>query len=255
MIDTRPYFIYGHIVDSSNNAFSFDEGGAEIIAYMDPGGYSFSEFAFQLQTILRAYGTQNYVLTTNRADQSLTIAAPSAFTLRVATGTPSNSGYALAGFTGANRTTVTTTTGGMSGLKYTPQFLIQSYVGSEFQQSSAFQVLNRTASGREELIRFGVDKLIDLEIKFVTNQTMDGMIIRNDPAGVENTIQFMQYVTQKQRFEFMADESDPDTFETVILKSAPGYSDGTGYKLRELTDKNLRDIYDLGLIQLRVVES
>jgi hypothetical protein len=115
-------------------------------------------------------------------------------------------------------------------------------------------VLNRSASGREELIRFGVDKIIDLEIKFVTNLPMDGVVIRNSPTGVEDTIQFMQYVTQKQRFEFVPDETDPETFEKVILRSAPGYSDGTGYKLRELTDKNLRDIYDLGLIQLRVVE-
>lgn len=254
MIDTRPLFIFGHIVTAANNAFSFDEGAAEIIAVMEPGGYSFEEYAFALQTALRDAGSQVYTVSTNRTAQTLTIAAPSAFTLRVATGTPDNEGYTLAGFAGANRSTVTTATSdSMSGLRYSPQFLIQSYVGSEFHQQAAFQVLNRSVSGREELIRFGVDKIIEMEIKFVSNMQMDGIVIRNDPNGVENTIEFMQYITQKQRFEFMPDENDLNDFEKVVLKSAPGFSDGTGYKLRELTDKNLRDIYDLGLIQLRVV--
>jgi hypothetical protein len=39
-----------------------------------------------------------------------------------------------------------------------------------------------------------------------------------------------------------------------LLESSPDYSDGTGYKLKELFDKNLPDIYETGILKLRIVE-
>jgi hypothetical protein len=254
MIDSRPCFIYGHIVTTSNNEFCFDEGAGELIAKMNPGGYSFAEYVTELQRALRAAGTQDYVVSANRSVLAITITAPIATDLLIASGSSANSGYQLAGFTGADLSSVTTaTSNAASGYKYKPQFLIQSYVDSEHFQQSAFQTLNRTQSGREELIRFGVDKFVEMDIKFVTNKVMDGVVIRSNPTGVEDAVRFLQYATQKQRIELFIDENNLSTPKKVILGSSPGSSDGTGYRLRELVDKGLRDIYDIGVLQFRVV--
>ena len=255
MIDTRPFFTYGHIVTELNNAFCFDEGGSELIAEMDPSGYSLGEYAFELQRVLRLIGTQSYNVTVDRASMALTISAPLAFTLRITTGSAANSGYALAGFTGSNISAVTTATSNVkSGFRFYPQFLIQNYTPSDHLQESALEVVNRSTSGRVELIRFGVDKFIEMNISFITNLQMDGVVIRSNPNGVSDAVQFFQYITQKQRFEFTENENVPATFEKIVCESMPGYSNGTGYRLREMVDKNLRDIYEIGLIKFRVVE-
>lgn len=255
MIDTRPFFIYGHIVTEDNNTFCFDEGGAEILAPMEPSGYSFNEYAGEIQRVLRLYGTQLYVVSIDRASMSITITAPLAFSLRVSTGTTASSAYDMAGFTGSDRTAVTTaTSNSTSGFRYSPQFLIQSYTPSEHYQESALETVNRSTSGRAELIRFGVDKFIEMNISFITDLVMDGIVIRTDPSGVANAVDFLQHATQKQRIEFFEDENDVNTYEKVVLESTPGYSNGTGYRLKEMVDKNLRDIYEIGLLKFRVVE-
>lgn len=254
MIDTRPVFIYGHIVTTLNNSFCFDEGGPEIIAEMNANGYSFAEYAGELQRVLRLNGTQLYTVSINRDNMTITISAPSAFTFRITSGTSETPGYALAGFTGADVTGSTLTSNVRSGFRYSPQFLIQNYTPSDhFQQSNA-ESLNTSTSGHVELIRFGVYKFIEMNISFITDLVMDGVVIRSNPNGVADVVQFLQYVTQKQRFEFIEDENNMSTFEKVILESLPGYSTGTGYKLREMVDKNLRDIYEIGLMKLRVVD-
>lgn len=254
MIDSRPCFIFGHIVTTSNNEFCFDEGAGELIAQMNPGGYSFLEYAAELQRAMISVGTQDYTVLIDRSTLSVTINAPVAIDLLITSGASEKSGFELAGFTGADLLAVTTATSNVaSGFKYKPQFLVQSYVDSEHFQQSAFQTLNRTQSGREELIRFGVDKFVEMDIKFVTNKVMDGVVIRNNSTGVEDAVRFLQYATQKQRIEFFVDENDLATFKKVILNSSPGSTDGTGYRLRELVDKGLRDIYDIGVLQFRVV--
>jgi hypothetical protein len=257
MIDTKAVFNFGHIVTGENNEFCFSEGGPQLIAIIDPDGYSLAEFAVALQAAMRDAGALAYVVSVNRTGNAntLTISAPSNFQLLVATGTSLNPGWELAGFTGADRTGSANYTGNSkSGLQYYPQFLLQSYVPKAHAQESYDYTLNRSASGREELIRFGVDKFIEAEIRFVTNLPMDGVVIESRPNGVEKAVEFLEYITQKQRFEFVPDRATPLTFEKVIISSLPGFNDGTGFRLRELLDLNLRDIYDVGLMRMRVLE-
>jgi hypothetical protein len=254
MIDSRPCFIFGHIVTVSNNELAFNEGAGELIAELNPGGYSFAEFAAEIQRAMRAAGTQDYTVAVDRSNLKITISALSAFSLLISTGSTLNSVYSLAGFTGSDISSVTTaTSNAASGFKYKPQFLVQSFVSDDHSQEAAFAVLNRTQSGKEELIRFGVDKVLEMEILFITNKVMDGVVIRNNPSGVEDAVKFLQYATQKQRMELALDENALNTFKKVILLSTPGFANGTGYKLVELVDKGLRDIYDIGLLQFRVV--
>lgn len=257
MIDTKSVFNFGHIVTTNNNEFCFNEGGPELIAVVQPDGYSLAEFAIALQVAMRDVGALDYNVTVNRAGNAntITITALSNFTLLVGTGSSSKSGWSLAGFTGSNRTGAASYTGNSkSGLQYYPQFLLQSYAGKSHIQESYDYTLSRSVSGKEELIRFGVDKFIEAEIKFVTDLPMDGIVIESRPNGVALAVQFLEYITQKQRFEFVPDRSQPTVFDKVILSSLPGSSDGTGFRLRELLDQNLRDIYDIGLMRMRVLE-
>jgi hypothetical protein len=61
-------------------------------------------------------------------------------------------------------------------------------------------------------------------------------------------------MTTKAPFEFMPDEDVPATFYSVICESTPGFSDGTGFKLMEMTSQKLIGYYDSGMIKLRVLE-
>lgn len=255
MIDTKSVFNFGHIVTGSNNEFCFSEGAGQLIAIVQPDGYSLAEFAVALQLAMRDVGALDYVVTVNRTNNqnTLTISAPSNFSLLVSTGVTLADGWSLAGFTGSDRTSAATYTGNQkSGLQYYPQFLIQSYVDKNHMQESYDYTLNRSASGKEELIRFGVDKFIEAELRFITNLPMDGIVIESRSNGVELAVQFLEYITQKQRFEFVPNRAAPATFDKVILSSLPGFSDGTGFRLRELIDLSLRDIYDIGLMRMRV---
>lgn len=257
MIDTKSVFNFGHEVTTSNNELCFDEGSGEIIAELTPGNYSLAEFAFEIERAMRDAGTLDYSVSVTRTANAntVTISAGSAFDLLVSTGSTLVSVFTLAGFTGGNRTGASSYTGNAkSGKQYYPQFLIQSYAGSEHLQESFDYTLNRTPSGRVELVRFGVDKFVEAELKFITNLPMDGIVIESNPTGVEDAVEFLKYITQKGRFEFVADRSTPATYQRVILESLPGYSDGTGYRLREMINENLRDIYDVGLMKMRVLE-
>lgn len=259
MIDTKSVFNFGHIVTANNNEFCFTEGSGELIAVVPPNGYSLAEFAIALQTAMREAGTFSYTVTVDRSnnENKITIAdlSSSGFDILTISGTSGKSGWVLAGFSGPDFIGSTSYTGNLkSGLQYYPQFLLQSYVNKSHMQESYDYTLNRSVSGKEELIRFGVDKFIEAEIKFVTDLPMDGIVIESRPNGVALAVQFLEHITQKQRFEFVPNRAQPNVFDKVVLTSLPDFSDGTGFRLRELIDQNLRDIYDIGLMRMRVLE-
>lgn len=256
MIDSWSKFNYGHSVTTTNQFLSFSEGGSELIAIIPAKGYSLGSFATALRNALRDAGTLDYIVTVNRSSNTLTISAPTDFELLVSTGTTlGTSIFSLAGFSGADRTGTNTYTGNLkSGSEYYPQFKLQSYVPSDNFQVSFDATVNKSASGRVEIVRYGIEKFIECDLKFITNLPMDNIVIKNNPSGLEDAIDFLQYITLKNNFEFVADVASPSTFEEVILESSPGYPNGTGYKLKELLDQNARDIYDIGLLKLRVIE-
>lgn len=253
MIDSWSKFNYGHLVDSTNQFISFSEGGPELTAVIPAKGYSLAEFAAALRDALRTAGTLDYLVSVNRNGNYLTISAPTNFQLLVSSGgTSGTSAFGLAGFSGADRTGANTYTGNLSsGDEYYPQFKLQSYVPSDNFQVSFDATVNKSASGRVEVVQFGVEKFIEMDLKFITNLPMDNNVVKNNPTGLSDAIEFLQYITKKNNFEFVPDVSSPSTFQKVLLESSPGYSNGTGYKLKELVDQNLRDIYDIGLLKLR----
>jgi hypothetical protein len=107
MITTRSKFYYGHLVDTSNNTFIFEEGSGSIVATIPIGGYSLTTFMYALQNSLNAYGDLVYSCTLNRTTRKITIASTGNFTLDVSSTGGGISAYPLIGFT-SNKTGAST---------------------------------------------------------------------------------------------------------------------------------------------------
>ncbi len=256
MIKTWSKFNYGTSVTLQNYLGDFQESGGALLATLETSGYTLGELIVQVQSALNAIGDNDYVVSLNRATGMVTVSANHNFSILLLTGASIGASFwPTIGFTQSiDLTGAATYTGQVpAGKIYYPQFLLQSYVGPDANQASLDSTINRTASGRTERVRFGVEKFIDMDVKFITNKAMDGIVIKNNPSGLADAIAFLEDITSKARFEFVPDASSGSTFYKVILENTQGFKDGTGFKLKELFMQNLPDIYETGVLTLRVV--
>lgn len=252
MITTRSKFVYGFDVDTSNQYLCFKEGVTEKIADVEFGNYTIAEGLQAVADAMNAAGDNTYSLTIDRASGLVTISADADFDLLITSGTAETSIFELLGFSGADQTGADNYTGSaVCGEIYYPQFLLQDYTPPEHFVESIEATVNRSASGRVEVVTFGEEQKIEFNIKYITNNTMDGEVILNSSTGREDAVQFLNYISKKKRFEFFPDRDD-ETLYKVIAESLPGYSKGTGFKLRMMP--GLFDIYETGSMQLRVIK-
>lgn len=256
MINTWSKFIYGTTIHTTNNKGDFQEGATEFAMALDADSYTLGELLAAVEDALNEEGDNTYTVTISRTTGLVTIAANSTFSLLLLTGdNQAQSFWSLLGFSqAADRTGAATYTGTMPAASvYYPQFLLQSYVSPNDFQMSIEPTVNRTMSGRTELVRFGVDRMIEMDLQFITDKVMDGVVIKNNPSGVADAQAFLQDITGKTRFEFVPDIATPGTFYKVVLDAMPGYKDGSAYKLKELFMQNLPGIFQTGVMTLRVV--
>lgn len=255
-LKTFSKFYYGHEVTTENNLLDFDEGSGEVTAELEAGFYSLTEYAAEIQRALNDAGALTYTVTIDRDLRELTISASAVFSLLVTTGSHVGASvWAMAGFSGADRTGASTYTGDLaSGSVYYPQFILQDHIASDKWRQAADASVNRSASGRVEVVKFGSIKYVQFSIKFATDIDQGyGGPIRSNPNGVSDLEAFMNYLITKGPFEYMPDESDSATFETLILEASPDFSEGTGFKLKELYDKNLPEVFETGILKARVI--
>jgi len=255
-LTTFSVFYYDFEIDSDAYQISFDEGAGELTADVDFGSYTPTELAVAIKTAMDATGLLTYTVTFNRADRNFTISSTAAFDLLVSSGASAVKAFSRFGFTGADLTGLSTYTGGESGDAYFPQFILQDHVSSDNWQSLIKPSVNLTASGQVEVIRFGVEKFIQMNIKYITDlaNAPDGKAIRKNPTGVADLQRFLQFVTLKKRVEFMPNELARSTFQTVLLETTDKEKDGTGYLLKELYDKGLPNIFETGKLVWRLIE-
>ena len=248
-------FYYGLSIDTTNNKVNFSEGAGELTATLTSGGYTFEEFADEIERSMSSVGGQAYTVTTNRVTRRLTIAAAGNFTLKISTGSNTGiSSYPLMGFTGADVTGTNTYAGNTEcGSEYTPQFKLQDYISSDDWQESVSVAVNESASGTIETVSFGTRSFVQMNIKYISDKLWptNGNWI-NNPSGVADARAFLQSITQKVPVEFMPDKDAPITFQKLLLEKTPVSKNGTGYILKELYDRNLPDIYETGVLVFRV---
>lgn len=258
MIDTFSKFYYGHEITTENQNIPIDDGTGEKNAAIEIGTYTLGEFVFAVETALNAASNiVSFSVSVDRVTRLITISGDGPFDLLIGTGaTRGSSAFTLIGFTGAvdlvGLSSYVGDTG--SGSVYFPQFLLQDYVDQEDYREFIDPAVNQSASGQVEVVRFGVNSFFEFKLKYITNLPMDNYVIRNNPNGIEDARLFLRDITKRNRFEFMPDADDSATFFKVILEQIPNSRTGTGYKLEELTNQSLRDIFEIrGTIRLRVV--
>lgn len=262
MIDSYSAFYYGYEITAQpyNGYMNIDEGAGELQIQVPVGSYTLNTLVDAIRNALLTQGTLEYEVNVDRATRKITISAPSAFDLLIASGSNLGSSiWSLIGFnTDADKTGLSSYTSDFpSGDAYFTQFPLQSYVPPENFQGRNEASKNIAANGTTvEVINFGDAKFIEMDIKFITSRLdiADGNLIKKNANGLADARRFLQFITRLNQFEFIPDQSAPGAFYRCIVESLPGFDDGTGYKLRELFNENLRDIYETGLIRLRVIE-
>lgn len=257
MIYTWSKFVYGHTITADNQAICFKEptvDNVELVATIPIGDYTLSDFALAIADAMNTEGVLTYQVFVDHQSSRLTVTANGVFSILLSTGSSSLTTYELMGFTQSADLTGQSSYSGtvISGVEYYPQFLLQSYVPPENWVDSIDVNVNKSADGRVEVIRFGVEHKIEMDIKFITNLPMDGVVIKNNPTGLEEARAFMNYISQKKKFEFFPDMNS-NTFYKVILDSNEGSGKGAGFKLKELYADSLPDVYETGLLTLRVL--
>lgn len=253
-LTTFSVFYYGHKITDDNYLIDIDEGSGEINVELPIGSYTLTTFVDVLESALNDFGTLTYSVTLDRNTREITISASASFDLLVSTGSSvGTSAWSIIGFSGSDRTGASTYTGNISsGSAYFPQYILQDHVSSDNYKKAVMSTVNESASGELEIVRFGTVRGVQFDIKYATDIPMDGKLIKNNPAGVNDLNSFMDYVTDGNKIEFMEDESDRNTFQTLIIDSTPQSKDGIEYKLKELYDKGLPNFFETGTLQFRV---
>lgn len=254
MINTFSIFYYGYDITPDNIFMNFNEGGSELTATLAIGSYSFTGLAEKIETALNAAGALTYTVTANRVGRTYTIAATGTFSLLASTGSQvATSPWSLIGFS-TDQSGASTYTGTVSGSSYTPQFILQDYIPTTNWRSASQSTVNKTASGRVELIKFGDEEFMQCNFKWITDIAQpSGGPITNSASGVQLFRDFAAHLITKAPVEFMPDTAVRTTFETLLLDSTPDSKDGTGFKLKELYDQGLPGYYESGAYVFRVV--
>jgi len=252
---TKALFYYGHSVDDTNYTLDIKEGSTVIEIDVNIGGYSLSEFIQEISDQLNNYGGQAYTVSLDRTTRLITISAPTAFELLVTSGRAASL-FPLIGFTGADRTGLSSYTGDTaSGSEWRPQNIPTEYVPKEHNEELISPSINESANGEIEALTFGERRFIELNQTLITNKSQQASyFLDNNPTAISEAIEFLKYVKTKKRFEFMEDRDDPDTFDVVLLESSDGYSSGTGFKLKKMFSEGVAPYYQTGRFKLRVIE-
>lgn len=253
-LTTFSIFYFDYEVTGDNKFLNFKEGvGPELTAEIQVGSYTFSTLASAIKTALEVAGALTYTITPNRSDRSYTISSTSTFSLLVSTGSSFANIFSTIGFTGSDRTGLSTYTGSTSGQAYEPQFILQDHTPSTNSKKAVEASIRKTASGRVEVVKFGTESFVKFNIKFANDYQQDGRVIKNNQSGVSNLQTFMQFLITKAPIEYMPNIDDRSTFEKLMLESSPMDRDGIGYELMEMVDKNLPNYFETGILKFRVV--
>jgi len=255
-LETFSVFYYDYEITEDNKYLNFDEGSGELTAIVALGDHSWTQLCLAVQSALNDVGTQVYTVTPNRSDRTVTIEGDTSnFTLKITTGVNASAAvFGLLGFTGADVSGADTFTGNsQSGSEYYPQFILQDHISSDNSQRAVEGTVRKSASGVVEVVRFGVETFVQMNIRFATNKAMDGKVIKSNATGIEDLQAFMQHLITKAPVEFMPNLNARNTFETLILESTRADRNGIGYELRELYNKGLPGFFDTGIMKFRVV--
>lgn len=254
---TYSKFYYGITISIDNCKMDFDEGGGELTATLNYGTYTPEEIADEVATQLNAAGSFTYTCTFDRSTKLLTITSSSSVEMLFNTGSNAvESAYETLGFdTSADDTDTSFVATSAVCSEYAPQYILQSYVPYEHFIEQESPTVNETVTGKQELITFGDTYMTRFNITFITDiaQPSGGPIV-NNASGVAAAIDFLSWLSKKNKVEFMEDKDTASGYINLVLDSSAVSKNGTTMRLKELYDKGLTGYYESELLTFRKVD-
>lgn len=256
-LETHSKIYYGLKVTENNKFIDLVFDSTTYVVELSSGSYSLYNLCNHIASKINETTGSNFTVSLNRSLRKVTISNALDFDFIFSTGSnASRSAFELLGFeandyTGDNSYTSTNP----AGLSYSTQFYFQSYKSTQQNRKAIDGVINKSASGSVEVVKFGNERFMEGELLFITNiiQNNDS-IIRTNTSGVEDYISLIEWMTEKAPFEVMIDESKPDEYQTFILESTEQDSKGLDYELIELYDRSLPLYYRSGKLKFRLME-
>jgi len=252
-ITTRSKFYYGHRVTILNRSLDFKEGaGPELQATLKVGDYTITEFAAEVARAMNVAGTQTYTVTFDRGTRIITIAAASAFTILIVTG--SRAGTSIGPILGMSVDTgpgVSLAGASASGKEYQTQYPVDKYLDPIHNVVKETASVNVSAVGVTQLIYFGDGSRVEMDIRVITNKTgLKNSPFLNNATGIPDALDFMAYIISKSKVEFMPDVDDSNNFVKLILESTPDSKNGTEFSI---VNMKTPDVYRTGVLTFRKV--
>jgi len=250
----RSSFFYGFTITQANNKLDFNEGSGELQATLNVGLYSLETFLNEVERAMNSVGTQSYTASINRATRIITISSVASFTLLAGTGSRIGEGpWQIMGLA-VNKSGTSVAMNSVAGSVFLPQFPLQSYVPQENWREYLKAVVNESAFGDVEVVRYGQIQLTQFDIMFQTNEAQgSGNPIEHDAAGLTNLREFLNFATTKGLVEFMHDRDAPNNYVTIRLETSESSSQGTGFQIKEMYDRGLPNYYYSGMLKWRVI--
>lgn len=254
-LENHSKFYYGWQVTTQNKNLDFNDGSIKSVS-LKTGYYTTSDLEIEIKKKMDAVSTLDFTVTFNRTTRKFTISSNSNFSLLFGSGPNTSQNVSeLLGYTNVDKTSASTYTGeNVSGYEYSTQFYIQSYKDTSTNRKAVDGVVNESANGTIEVVKYGHKRFMEGEFLFITNiNQADISIIRTNTQGREDFIHFIEWCTEKAPIEFMKLESDVSTYQEFILESTPVDSKGLDYDLIEMYDRGLAQYYRSGVLKFRLL--
>jgi len=255
ILKTFSAFYYGYRVTQDNAVMPINEGFGEIAVTLPTGSYTLTDFVNVLASTLNESGSLTYQASVNRLTRRITISASANFSILWASSLNSDiSIREIAGFNLLDLTGQSGYEGQMpSGKAYFPQFKLQDFIDFNMQKRSNSPTVRTSASGAVEVVKYANNFFMNCTITLITNITGQGAI-KNNPNGVQDALDFMNFATDKNALEFIYDENNPSEFVACILESTSESRDGVDFTLQPLYSRGLTGYYELKGLQFRRLE-
>lgn len=257
-LSTHSKFYFGWQITTTNRFIDFNDGSVKL-ATLKLGYYTSSDLALEIKKQLDAVSLLDFTVTFDRVTRKFTISSSVNFSLLTFSGVnTAQSAYTLLGFsTIADLSGFATYTASLaSATEYKTQFYIQSFKDTSTNRKAIDGVVNKSASGVVEVVKFGNERFMEGEFLFITDiqQEQGSNYVRTNEKGLAGFTQFIEWCTEKGPVEFMKNESLVDVFQELILESTEADSKGLDYDIIEMYDRGLAYYYRSGKLKFRLME-
>lgn len=256
-LKTYSKFYYGHTITIDNQNLPFKEDGdiQNRIAVLNVGSYSLSDFVIELNAALNDAGSQEYIVSLDRITRIISVSSVLDFEFLVTDPEYVEiSVFDLMGYNLDKNGSNSYVGDFASGFVFEPQFVLQKYISFEDDQKANLAIVNQSASGKTEVVKYGNINLMTCNVTYQTDiYQPNSSPSKNDPSGIFNLREFLKYITTKANIEVMLDESDSEDFNTCFLESTATEKTGTGFVLKEMYAKKLIGYFETGLLKFRKI--